>query len=89
MMSCPQCFTGHINPGSPTGRWETVYNLRTYIAEPASAKPVLGIIVIIPDAFGVDFVNNQILADHYASAAQFLVYLPDFMDGTSISTHLI
>lgn len=88
-MSCPQCFTGHINSGSPTGRWGTVYGLRTYIAEPAAGKPALGIVVIIPDAFGVDFVNNQILADHYASAAQFLVYLPDFMNGTLIEKHLI
>lgn len=79
-MSCPQCFTGHVNPGTPTGRWATVHGLRTYIAEPATKHPT-GIIVIIPDAFGVDFVNNQILADHYASAADFLVYLPDFMDG--------
>ncbi|KAF2786636.1 alpha/beta-hydrolase [Melanomma pulvis-pyrius CBS 109.77] len=82
-MSCPQCFTGHVNPGTPTGRWETVYGLRTYIAEPAGGKETLGIIVIVPDAFGVDFVNNQILADHYASAAQFLVYLPDFMNGNA------
>lgn len=81
LMSCPQCFTGHVNPGTPTGRWDTIHNLRTYIAEPAAGKEALGIIVIIPDAFGVDFVNNQILADHYASAAQTLVYLPDFMGG--------
>ena len=81
-MSCPQCFTGHVNPGTPRGRWDTVHGLRTYIAEPAAGKQTLGIIVIIPDAFGVDFVNNQILADHYASAAQYLVYLPDFMDGS-------
>ena len=74
-------FTGHVNPGTPTGRWATVHGLRTYIAEPAAGKQTLGIIVIIPDAFGVDFVNNQILADHYASATQYLVYLPDFMDG--------
>lgn len=80
-MSCPQCFTGHINPGTPTGRWDTVHGLRTYIAEPPAGKSPTGIIVIIPDAFGVDFVNNQILADHYASAADYLVYLPDFMDG--------
>ena len=80
-MSCPQCFTGHVNPGTPTGHWETVYGLRTYIAEPPASQKVLGIIVIIPDAFGVGFVNNQILADHYASATQFLVYLPDFMNG--------
>lgn len=80
-MSCPQCFTGHVNSGTPTGRWSTVHGLRTYIAEPVSGKPTKGIIVIIPDAFGVDFVNNQILADHYSSAGQFLVYLPDFMNG--------
>ncbi len=81
IMSCPQCFSGHVNPGSPTGRWETVHGLRTYIAEPPAGKTTKAIIVIIPDAFGVDFVNNQILADHYASAADYLVYLPDFMDG--------
>lgn len=82
-MSCPHCFTGHVNPGTPTGQWETIHGLRTYVAKPAAGKGVLGIIVIVPDAFGVDFVNNQILADHYASAADFLVYLPDFMDGGS------
>lgn len=80
-MSCPQCFTGHVNPGSPTGRWDTVHGLRSYIAEPAAGTQAQGIVVIIPDAFGVDFINNQILADHYASAAQFIVYLPDFMNG--------
>lgn len=80
-MSCPQCFSGHINPGTPTGRWDTIHGLRTYIAEPPAGKSPKAIIVIIPDAFGVDFVNNQILADHYASAADYLVYLPDFMNG--------
>ncbi|KAK2473559.1 hypothetical protein H9L39_15734 [Fusarium oxysporum f. sp. albedinis] len=80
-MSCPQCFSGHINPGTPTGRWDTIHGLRAYIAEPPAGKSPKAIIVIIPDAFGVDFVNNQILADHYASAADYLVYLPDFMNG--------
>lgn len=64
-----------------------MHGLRTYIAEPAAGKQTLGIIVIIPDAFGVGFVNNQILADHYASAGQYLVYLPDFMDGQFANTH--
>ncbi|KAF5718294.1 dienelactone hydrolase family [Fusarium mundagurra] len=82
-MSCPQCFSGHVNSGTPTGRWDTVYGLRTYIAEPPSGKSAKAVIVIIPDAFGVDFVNNQILADHYASAADYLVYLPDFMNGSA------
>jgi dienelactone hydrolase len=70
-----------VNPGAPTGRWDTVHGLRTYIATPPAGNSPKAIIVIIPDAFGVDFVNNQILADHYASAADYLVYLPDFMNG--------
>ncbi len=81
-MSCPECFTGHVNPNTPTGHFDTIHGLRTYIAEPAAGKPALGVIVVIPDAYGLDFVNNQIVADHYASAGQFLVYLPDFMAGT-------
>lgn len=87
-MSCPQCFSGHINPGTPLGRIENVYGRRTYIAEPPNGKQALGIVVIIPDAFGLPFVNNQILADHYASLGQYLVYVPDFMDGESSNMHI-
>lgn len=80
-MSCPQCFSGHVNPGTPKGRITQVFGRKTYVAEPAEGKQPQGIIVIVPDAFGLPFVNNQILADHYAAAGQYLVYLPDFMDG--------
>ena len=31
-------------------------------------------------------VNNRIWADHIASKGDFLVYLPDFMDGKACST---
>lgn len=80
-MSCPQCFSGHVNPGTPLGSIEQVYGRRTYVAKPPSGKQPLGIVVIIPDAFGLPFINNQILADHYASLGRYTVYLPDFMDG--------
>lgn len=40
-----------------------------------------GIIVIVPDAFGLPFANNKLLADHYAAGGDYLIYLPDFMDG--------
>lgn len=80
-MSCPECFSGHVNPGTPLGSIESMYGRRTYVALPQDGKDPLGVVVIIPDAFGLPFINNQILADHYASAEQYLVYLPDFMDG--------
>lgn len=82
-MSCPDCFSGTVNPGTPKGHVTTVHGLETYVAEPSiPADQVKGIIVIIPDAFGWEFVNNRILADHYADMGRFRVYLPDFMNGT-------
>ncbi|KAF2719749.1 dienelactone hydrolase family protein [Polychaeton citri CBS 116435] len=83
-MSCPQCFSGHVNPGTPVGTIEQIYGRPTYVSRPPNGKQALGVLVIIPDAFGLPFVNNQILADHYASAGQYLVYLPDFMDGGAV-----
>jgi dienelactone hydrolase len=81
-MSCPNCFSGHVHDGLPQGREGKIHGRDTYIAEPKEG-PVKGIIIIIPDAFGWQFVNNKILADHYAARGGYKVYLPDFMDGSS------
>lgn len=80
-MSCPDCFAGHVHPGEPTGTTQTLHSLPTYTASPSG--PSKGMIVIIPDAFGIDFVNNKLLADHYAVKGQYTVHLPDFMAGFS------
>jgi hypothetical protein len=80
-MSCPDCFSGAAHEGTPRGKMITLHGLETYVSEPADDRPVKGIIVIIPDAFGLPFVNNKILADHYADKGNYRVYLPDFMLG--------
>ena len=79
-MSCPECLSGHVHSGQPKGIVAKLYGYDAYVAEPAGATN--GIVVIIPDAFGWQFVNNRILADHYADKGNFKVYLPDFMSGT-------
>lgn len=63
----------------PRGKLETIHGRETYVARP-NGQPK-GIVIIIPDAFGLPFINNKHLADRYASDGQFLTYLPDFMDG--------
>lgn len=68
--------------GSPTGTMKNIHGLPTYVANPPEGVTPIGIIVYIPDAFGWQFVNNRILADHYAKRGNFLVYLPDFMNGS-------
>jgi dienelactone hydrolase len=88
-MSCPNCFAGHINPSTPTGHVTTLHGLDVYIAEPPENAEPKGIIVIIPDAFGWEFVNNRILADHYAQRGGFRVLLPDFMKGTAAPVYML
>jgi hypothetical protein len=82
-MSCPDCFKGHAHDGAPTGKVEILHGLHTYIAEPSAGTQAEAIVIIVPDALGWEFVNNRLLADHYAVSGNFLVYLPDFMDGQS------
>ncbi|RMZ88835.1 hypothetical protein DV736_g3933, partial [Chaetothyriales sp. CBS 134916] len=81
-MACPDCFSGFERTDStPVGSETTLYGLPTYVANPqGGADSAKGIIVIIADIFGWQFVNNRLLADTYA-AAGFRVYLPDFMAG--------
>ena len=65
----------------PLGTLTTIHNRPTYVAKPPDGTQPKGIIIIIPDAFGLPFPNNKHLADTYAREGPFLVYLPDFMDG--------
>ncbi len=83
-MACPDCFTGTTHEGTPTGKVTTIHGLPTYVAEPPEGVKPKGLIVVIPDAFGWEFVNNRLVSDTYAKKGGFLVYLPDFMDGKSL-----
>lgn len=82
-MACPDCFSGQVHEGQPRGTTTKLHGLDVYVSEPTGGRQARGIIVIIPDGFGWDFVNNRILADHYADKGDYTVYLPDFMRGES------
>jgi dienelactone hydrolase len=74
------CATGSLHTGTPTGEIKKIHGLDTYVAEAPTGSPK-GLIVLIPDAFGIGLPNNRILADAYAKRTNSLVYLPDFMNG--------
>ncbi|KAI0201659.1 dienelactone hydrolase family protein [Astrocystis sublimbata] len=88
-MSCPACFTGGVHEGTPTGTITKLHGLDVYVAEPASGNTPKGIIVLLPDIFGWDFVNIQLMADSFAKKKDYRVYLPDFMDGNAASPSII
>lgn len=83
-MSCPDCFSGSIHEGQPKGQITKLHGLDVYVSSPPEGKPSKGIIIIVPDAFGWEFVNNRLLSDHYAEKGNFTVYLPEFMNGIYI-----
>ncbi|KAF2434649.1 hypothetical protein EJ08DRAFT_685651 [Tothia fuscella] len=65
-MSCPDCFKGSAKDGTPTGKLTTLYGKAAYVASPPKTTSQSAIIYL-PDAFGFKFINNQLLADTYAS----------------------
>ncbi|KAH9821445.1 hydrolase tropI-like [Teratosphaeria destructans] len=88
-MSIKQCCaTGSLHTGTPTGTTKQVHGLETYVAEAPNGNPK-GIIVIIPDAFGIALPNNKILADEYAKRTNSTVYLPDFMNGICLPPEVL
>ncbi|CAJ2505782.1 Uu.00g131760.m01.CDS01 [Anthostomella pinea] len=88
-MSCPDCFKGGVHEGTPSGITTRLHGLDTYVAEPASGRPPKGIIVVIPDAFGWEFVNIRLMADGYAKKQDYRVYAPDFMNGNSAPLYML
>jgi dienelactone hydrolase len=64
-----------------------MHGLKVYIAKPAEGTTPKGLIVFITDVFGWRFVNNRLLADKYAQNGDFLVLVPDFMNGMPL--HLL
>ncbi|KAF7911965.1 uncharacterized protein EAE98_011722 [Botrytis deweyae] len=88
-MSCSDCFRGGLTTTTATGKETIIHGLPTYVAEPENGNVPKGIVVIITDAFGWDFVNNRVMADRYAKGGGFLVYCPDFMDGKAMNPRAI
>jgi len=78
-ISCPDCLTGSVKDGTPTGAVTTIHGLPAYVARPDGTPK--GVVVIIPDIFGWELSNCRLLADAYAKEGGFLVYLPNFMNG--------
>jgi dienelactone hydrolase len=80
---CSECVSGFLHEGTPKGEVGTIAKLPTYIAKPANGPSKSGVIVIITDIFGWEFLNNRLLADEYAEKLGRTIYVPDFMNGNT------
>lgn len=84
-MSCPECFTGHIHDGTPRGTIEDLHGVQTYVTFPSSDAEPKNTIIFYCDAFGLNLVNNKLLADHYAADTGCRVLAPDMFHGGAAS----
>ncbi|KAK7988683.1 hypothetical protein PG989_008998 [Apiospora arundinis] len=81
---CRDCFRGTLHGDAVlTGHVMHIHGLPTYVAKPEAGTEPRALIVIISDGFGWELRNTRALADSYAKRGEFLVYLPDFMDGAA------
>jgi dienelactone hydrolase len=89
-MSCPDCFKGGVHShGTPTGKEETLYGKKCYVASAPSTSTSKSAILFLTDAFGLELINNKLLADKYAAQTGFKVVVPDIIPGGPAPVSLI
>ncbi|KAK7418764.1 hypothetical protein QQX98_003782 [Neonectria punicea] len=84
-MSCPDCFKGSVHDyTSPVGCEETLFGVTTYVAGVPSQRTSPSTIVFITDLFGLNRVNNKLLADYFANVTGIRVLIPDLVPGGGV-----
>ncbi|KAK0270630.1 hypothetical protein LTR35_010838 [Friedmanniomyces endolithicus] len=81
------CVKGFEWDGTPEGKavpFPTASN-QAYVTGSNSDAAVM----LITDVFGWDFINNRLLADHFAREANVTVFMPDFFNGESLSKDIL
>lgn len=85
IMSCPECFAGHVHHGTPTGTIQDLHGAKTYIALPPDNAHPKSTVIFYCDAFGLNLVNNKLLADRYAAETGCQVLAPDMFPSGAAS----
>lgn len=72
------CISGSIATGNPVGSYMTIADRKVYVSGPDDTQGKG--IIFLTDAFGIEAINNRLLADAYAKGANVKVYMPDLFD---------
>lgn len=83
-MACDdQCLSGVIHQGEPLGKFETLNEVKVYSFTPSDADSHKAILVL-PDVFGVELKNVQLITDQLAKKVGVSAYLIDYLNGDPI-----
>ncbi|KAJ7261866.1 dienelactone hydrolase endo-1,3,1,4-beta-D-glucanase [Mycena rebaudengoi] len=83
MSFCKDCVTGVTHDGTPEGKIETIGGVKAYVATPTVDYPKDKILLYLPDVFGLELVNAQLLADDFARNG-FKTVIPDYLNSDPI-----
>ncbi|TFK69284.1 alpha/beta-hydrolase [Pluteus cervinus] len=84
MSLCKDCIRGVRHEGTPEGKYEQIAGVKSYVATPTGDYPKDKVILLLPDVFGVELVNTQLLADDFAANNNVKTVVPDYLNGDSI-----
>ncbi|KIJ65189.1 hypothetical protein HYDPIDRAFT_175207 [Hydnomerulius pinastri MD-312] len=83
MSFCKNCITGVTHEGTPTGKNEVIAGVKCYVATPTIDYPKDKVVLFLPDVFGIELVNAQLLADDFAKNG-FKVVAVDYLNEDAI-----
>ncbi|KAG2144592.1 dienelactone hydrolase [Suillus clintonianus] len=83
MSFCKDCIQGVRHEGKPSGTLETIAGVACYVATPTIEYSKEKVILLLPDAFGIELVNAQLLADDFAKNG-FKVVAIDYFNGDGL-----
>ncbi|KAL5492258.1 hypothetical protein ACEPAI_3705 [Sanghuangporus weigelae] len=85
MSLCKDCVSGATHEGVPSGKIEEIAGVKTYVALPpeGTVYDKMKAVLFVADAFGIDLVNNQLLAYVFAKNG-IQTYLPDHLNGDPV-----
>ncbi|KLO06748.1 alpha/beta-hydrolase [Schizopora paradoxa] len=78
-----ECVSGVKHEGTAEGNIVKMGNWDVYVALPKGDYPKDKAILFFTDVFGVQLINNQLMADDFAKNG-FQVYMPDYFKGDPI-----
>ncbi|KAF9219730.1 alpha/beta-hydrolase [Gyrodon lividus] len=83
MSLCSHCIAGVRHEGIPEGKVEVIEGVKCYVATPTADYPKDKVILYLPDIWGIELVNAQLLADDFARNG-FKVVAVDYFDGDAL-----
>ena len=68
------CLKTVQHKGAAAGTSEFIFNINTYVTgKKAGPGPAERILLYFPDVFGPFYINNELVADYFASRGRFAV----------------